>query len=55
MDEALSGAVTRGASEAELIEPLRKNGLRLLHDDGIEKALAGETTIQDVLSAVTVW
>ena len=55
MDEALSSAVTRGASEAELIEPLRNNGLRLLHDDGIEKALAGETTIQDVLSAVTVW
>jgi len=55
MDEALSGAVTRGASESELIQPLRSDGLRLLHDDGIEKALSGETTIQDVLSAVTIW
>lgn len=54
-DAALSRLIASGAEEGELVEEMRRRGTRLLVDDAMEKLAAGDTTVGDVLRAVTVW
>ncbi len=49
MDDALRRAVMRHAGMGELEQLARASGMRTMHEDGIAKALAGETTIEEVL------
>lgn len=52
-DTPLANLVARGATEAELIAALRQKGFHSLLADGAAKVLAGLTTVQEVLNAVT--
>jgi len=54
-DAALSRLIASGAEEGGLVEEMRRRGARLLVDDAMEKLATGDTTVADVLRAVTVW
>jgi type II secretory ATPase GspE/PulE/Tfp pilus assembly ATPase PilB-like protein len=41
--------VTRGGSEAEIEAYARSNGMTTLIEDGVRAALAGETSLDEVL------
>ncbi|MCJ0825652.1 type II secretion system ATPase GspE [Luteimonas sp. 50] len=49
MDDALRRAVMRHAGMGELEQLARDAGMRTMYEDGIAKALAGTTTIEEVL------
>jgi general secretion pathway protein E len=49
MDDALRRAVMRHAGMGEIETLAREAGMRTMYEDGIAKALAGETTIEEVL------
>src|SRR4249919_2805822 len=49
MDDELRRAVMRHAGMGELEQLARKAGMRTMYEDGITKALAGVTTIEEVL------
>src|SRR5690606_12993614 len=49
MDDELRRAAVRHAGMAELESLARAAGMRRMYEDGIAKALAGETTIEEVL------
>lgn len=49
MDDELRRAVLRRAGMGELERIARDAGMRTMYEDGIAKALRGETTIEDVL------
>ncbi len=49
MNDALRGAVMRHAGMGELEQLARESGMRTMYEDGIIKAMAGETTIEEVL------
>jgi general secretion pathway protein E len=49
MDDALRRAVMRHAGMGELEQLARDAGMRTMYEDGIVKALAGQTTIEEVL------
>ena len=49
MDDELRRAVMRHAGMGELEQLARQAGMRTMYEDGIAKALAGETTIEEVL------
>ncbi|KAB8172235.1 type II secretion system ATPase GspE [Marilutibacter maris] len=49
MNDELRRAVMRHAGMGELEEIARRGGMRTMYEDGIAKALAGETTIEEVL------
>ena len=49
MDDELRRAVMRHAGMGELESLARAAGMRTMYEDGIAKALAGETTIEEVL------
>ena len=49
MDDALRRAVMRHAGMGELEQLAREGGMRTMYEDGIAKALAGVTTIEEVL------
>ncbi|BDI04690.1 ATPase, T2SS/T4P/T4SS family [Sphaerotilus microaerophilus] len=51
-DERLQGLIARGASREELLAQARHAGLRTLHDDGVQRALEGRTTLEEVGRAV---
>jgi type IV pilus assembly protein PilB len=51
-DERLQGLIARGASREELLAQARRAGLRTLHDDGVQRALEGRTTLEEVGRAV---
>lgn len=53
--EELSRQIAHGAEEPDLIAEMRRQGFYQLFDDAREKLLAGETTLGEVLSAVTQW
>lgn len=55
IDEAISKLISDGANEGRLLEELRKRKFRFLVDDAIEKLTSGQTTTDEVLSAITVW
>jgi len=49
MDDALRNAVMRKAGMGEIEQLARANGMRTMYEDGIAKALRGETTLEEVL------
>lgn len=49
MNDTLRRAVMRHAGMGELEQLARDSGMRTMYEDGILKALAGETTIEEVL------
>jgi general secretion pathway protein E len=49
MNDDLRRAVMRHAGMAEIEQLARQAGMRTMYEDGIVKALAGETTIEEVL------
>jgi general secretion pathway protein E len=49
MDDTVRRAVMRHAGLGELEQLAREAGMRTMYEDGIAKALAGETTIEEVL------
>jgi len=49
MDDELRRAVMRRAGMGELEQLARQRGMRTMYEDGLEKALRGETTIEEVL------
>src|SRR5690606_8612866 len=49
MDDELRRAVLRHAGMGELESLARPDGMRTMYEVGIAKALAGETTIEEVL------
>ena len=49
MDDAVRRAVMQHASMGEIERLARQGGMRTMYEDGIAKALAGETTIEEVL------
>ena len=55
VDESWAKLIGRGAEEAELVEKMREMGVKTLVDDAAEKMLAGLTSVEEVISAVSVW
>ena len=49
MNDDLRRAVMRHAGMGEIEQIARQGGMRTMYEDGIAKALAGETTIEEVL------
>ncbi|MBF6025935.1 type II secretion system ATPase GspE [Lysobacter niastensis] len=49
MNDELRRAVMRHAGMGEIEQLARQSGMRTMYEDGIAKALAGETTIEEVL------
>jgi general secretion pathway protein E len=49
MNDELRRAVMRHAGMGEIEQLARQNGMRTMYEDGIAKALAGTTTIEEVL------
>ena len=49
MNDALRRGIMRHAGMGELEQLARESGMRTMYEDGIIKALAGETTIEEVL------
>jgi len=54
-DESLARLVAEGAGEGEIVREARQRGIPRLVDDALEKLRCGETTVKEVLEAVTVW
>jgi len=55
MDESLARRVAEGAEEGNIVEEMQTRHVPRLVDDALEKLLAGETSVREVLAAVTVW
>ncbi len=55
VDEALSRRIADGADEGEIVSEIGRRGVPRLVDDALEKIRGGQTTVQEVLTAVTVW
>ena len=49
VDDALRHLITRGASESEIEACAKSNGMTTLIEDGVRAALAGETSLDEVL------
>jgi type IV pilus assembly protein PilB len=49
VDEALAGAIDRGAGDEELLALVQERGFRSLLEDALEKVLAGETSVDEAL------
>jgi general secretion pathway protein E len=49
MNDALRRAVMRHAGMGEIEQLAREAGMRTMYEDGIGKALSGQTTIEEVL------
>ncbi len=54
-DESLSRLVAEGGGEGDVIRAARQRNVPRLIDDALAKLHAGETTVKEVLEAVTVW
>ena len=48
MDDDIRQALDEGANSFEIENIARRNGMKTIQEDGIEKALRGETTIEEV-------
>ena len=54
MDEELSGLAARKASHEELERAAIESGMRTLWDDGIEKVVAGMTSLEELARVTTL-
>ena len=55
IDEDMSRAIALGESETELIKRASEAGHLRLVDDALAKVMAGHTSPQEAMSAVTIW
>jgi len=55
LDGDWSALVARGAEEAALIARMSEQRIACLLDDGVEKLMAGTTSLREVMTAVSVW
>ncbi|MFN4259448.1 MAG: GspE/PulE family protein [Gemmataceae bacterium] len=55
LDEELSRKIAEGVDETYLIGQMRERRILTLLDDAIEKLQTGQTSVREVLNAVTVW
>jgi general secretion pathway protein E len=55
VDETISRSVAEGANEGEIVRQIQTQGSPRLVDDALEKLLAGQATVEEVLAAVTLW
>ena len=55
VDESVSRHIADGADEAALAAEIGCRGIPRLVDDALSKLYDGQTTVQEVLTAVTVW
>ncbi|NLW86996.1 MAG: Flp pilus assembly complex ATPase component TadA [Planctomycetes bacterium] len=51
LDDELRDAISSSPSVTELRHLARSKGMRTLRDDGVQKALAGQTTLEEVMRA----
>jgi len=51
MNEELRELIVQRASAGKLLEVARRNGLKLLREDGFDKVREGQTTIEEVVRA----
>ena len=49
IDEAVRSLIQTRCNASEIREASRANGMKLLREDGLEKIVAGETTIEEVV------
>ena len=49
MEDAIVDMILKGASGFEIKQVAMENGMRSLRQDGLEKAVAGITTIEEIL------
>ena len=49
VDDALRGMINDNRGEHDLREAASRNGMRVLRDDGVAKALAGKTSLEEVV------
>ena len=49
MNDGIRRAIMRHAGMGEIEQLARENGMRTMYEDGIVKAMSGETTIEEVL------
>ena len=49
INDGLRHLITRGAAEVEIECAARKNGMTTLIEDGVRAALAGDTSLDEVL------
>jgi type II secretory ATPase GspE/PulE/Tfp pilus assembly ATPase PilB-like protein len=52
MSEALQRQVVAGVSGEEIMRQARAEGMRTLREDGLLKALAGHTSLEEIARAV---
>lgn len=55
IDEETSRLIADGAEEGELAAHLRKHGVAHLIDDGLTKMMSGDTSIDEVIAAISNW
>ena len=55
VDEELSSMIARGDSKEKIYEYAKERGFVTMFQDGINKALRGETTIEEVMRVTRVW
>ena len=55
LDEDWAGRVAQGAEEPELLKLMQEARIPTLLDDAFGKLMKGETTVREVLGAVTAW
>ncbi|MCL5036513.1 MAG: Flp pilus assembly complex ATPase component TadA [Chloroflexi bacterium] len=53
LDDSISDQIYREASISDISEAARRNGMKLLMEDAIEKALSGVTTPEEVLRVIS--
>ena len=49
IDDAVKALILKNAGEAELVQAAAASGMQTMYRDGMTKALAGETTVEEVL------
>jgi len=54
VNDRIRNLISRGANEVELLKAAREDGMLTLFEDGISKALSGQTSIQEVIRACSL-
>jgi type IV pilus assembly protein PilB len=52
MSEDIERLAVRGASSEEIRRQARSEGMKVLREDGLEKVIAGETTVEELARTV---
>jgi len=55
LNEDWARAITQGEGEIQLVRNMRETGVKSLLDDAVDKLLAGETAMSEVIQIATSW